>query len=131
MPDYTTKCIDDMEAIYGGAFKRARAELGLTSFGFQVMDLPPNAGFYPQHDHNHDGQEELYVALRGGGEIVVDETERVAFDVDNLVRVGASSKRKIVPGDEGVRLLIFGGMPGKAYEPTAMTELGAPDPSLQ
>ena len=40
MSDYTVKRIDEMEAYYLGAMKRARAELGVTAFGLQVMDLP-------------------------------------------------------------------------------------------
>ena len=50
MPGHTVKRIDEMEAVYGGAFKRARAELGISSFGMQVMDLPPNLDQYPEHD---------------------------------------------------------------------------------
>jgi hypothetical protein len=41
--DYTAKRIGDMEAIYRGNFFRARAELGVESFGMQVIDMPPNA----------------------------------------------------------------------------------------
>jgi hypothetical protein len=33
MADYTIKRIDEMEAIYAGHFMRARAELGVESFG--------------------------------------------------------------------------------------------------
>jgi len=36
MPDVTVKSIDDMEAIYGGLARRARAELGVTAWGMQV-----------------------------------------------------------------------------------------------
>ena len=49
MPDYTAKRIDDMEAIFGGGFRKARSELGVTSFGMQVLDFPPNADQYPEH----------------------------------------------------------------------------------
>ena len=42
MAGYAVKKIDDMEAIYRGAFKRARAELGVESFGMQAIDMPPN-----------------------------------------------------------------------------------------
>ena len=41
-PDYAVKKIDDMEAIYMGSYKRARAELGIEAFGMQVIDIPPN-----------------------------------------------------------------------------------------
>ena len=33
MSGCTVKRIDEMEAIYGGAYKRARAELGVSAFG--------------------------------------------------------------------------------------------------
>jgi mannose-6-phosphate isomerase-like protein (cupin superfamily) len=127
MSSYAVKRIDEMEGIAGGAFKRARAELGISSFGMQVFDMPPNATFYPEHDHAPDGQEEVYVVLRGSGEIGIDG-ERVAIDRDVMVGIPAGVKRKVFPGDEGVRLLIIGGVPGKAYESTPITELGAPDP---
>src|SRR5277367_6459622 len=54
-----------MEAILGGVFRRARASLGVTSFGMQLLELPPNGGdSYLNHDHDHDSQEEVYVLLR-------------------------------------------------------------------
>jgi mannose-6-phosphate isomerase-like protein (cupin superfamily) len=130
MAGYTVKRIDEMEAVYGGAFKRARAELGIESFGMQVMDLPPNLDQYPEHDHSEDGQEEVYMALRGSGEIEIDG-ERFPLDQDTMVRVGPGVKRKIWPGDEGIRLLALGGCAGKLYEPSDITKLGEPDPLAQ
>jgi hypothetical protein len=47
MPDVTVKSIDDMEAIYGGLARRARAELGVTAWGMQVFTLPPDWDGYP------------------------------------------------------------------------------------
>jgi len=129
MADYTVAKIDDIEAIYGGGFKRARSALGITSFGLQVMDLPPNFEGYPEHDHSSDGQEEVYATLRGGGEIEIDG-ERHPLDSAHLVSVMAGTKRKVHPGPEGIRLLIMGGTPGAAYEKLEFTEVGAPDPSL-
>ena len=131
MTDHGVKRIDDMEAAYWGSFKRVRAELGLSSFGVQILDLPPKSEAYPEHDHSEDGQEELYVALHGGGEIEI-AGERHPFGPDTLASVKAGTTRKVYAGDEGVRLLIVGGKPGEAYELTdaaAVTELGAPDPS--
>ena len=72
MPDFTITPIDDMEAVVFGSFKRARAVLGVESFGMQVIDLPPNAEQYPEHDHADSGQEEVFVVLRGSGEIEID-----------------------------------------------------------
>jgi mannose-6-phosphate isomerase-like protein (cupin superfamily) len=127
MADYTAKKIDDMEAIYGGGFKRARAELGVESFGMQVIDMPPNFDGYPEHDHAETGQEEVYIVLSGSAEVDVDG-ERVRIDPATFVRVGPGAKRKVIPGDQGVRLLALGGTPGASYESPEITRLGEPDP---
>jgi mannose-6-phosphate isomerase-like protein (cupin superfamily) len=127
MGEFTVAKIDDIEAVVGGAFKRARATLGVTSFGMQVLDIPPNTDRYPEHDHAEDGQEEVYVTLRGGGEIEI-EGQRHPLEPDTLVRVGPGLKRKIYPGGEGARVLALGGIPGQAYDPPEVSQLGAPDP---
>ena len=127
MPDHAVKKIDEMEAVFLGAFKRARAELGVESFGLQVIDMPPNFENYPEHTHAEDGQEEVYVTLSGGGELEI-EGERFPLDPDHLARVGSGVKRKVWPGSEGIRLLIVGGVPGQVYEPPANSQLGEPDP---
>lgn len=130
MAGFAVKRIDEMEAIYMGAFKRARGELGVTAFGMQVIDMPPNNDRYPEHDHGEDGQEEVYIALRGGGEIEI-EGERHPLDTETMARVGPGVKRKVWPGDEGIRLLVLGGRPGEPYEPSEISKLGVPDPLAQ
>jgi mannose-6-phosphate isomerase-like protein (cupin superfamily) len=129
MADFTIKRIDEMEGAYGGAFKRARAELGVRSFGMAIIDMPANFEMYPTHDHARDGQEEVFVALRGGGEIEIDRSERVPIDADHVVRVAAGTNRKVLPGPDGIRILVLGGTPGAVYEAPARSELGAPDPA--
>ena len=127
MSDYTVKKIDEMETVFGGAFKRARAELGVESFGMQIIDMPPNYEGYPEHDHAEDGQEEVFIALRGGGEIEIDG-ERFPLDDDHIARVASRTKRKVWPGESGIRMLVLGGNPDGTYEPPEISELGAPDP---
>ena len=127
MADYAVRRIDDMEAIVRGSFKKARAELGITAFGLQVIDFPPNVDGYPEHDHSQDGQEEVYVVMRGDGEIDI-EGERMPLDPETMVRVSAGTKRKLYPGGAGMRVLVVGGVPGEAYKVRDFTELGAPDP---
>jgi mannose-6-phosphate isomerase-like protein (cupin superfamily) len=129
MADYTVKRIDEMEGAYGGAFKRVRAELGVSSFGMAIIDMPPNFERYPTHDHARDGQEEVFVALRGSAEIEIDRSERVPLDADHVVRVAPGTDRKVLPGPDGVRVLVLGAKPGAVYEPPARSELGAPDPA--
>jgi mannose-6-phosphate isomerase-like protein (cupin superfamily) len=130
MAPYTSKRIDEMEGIYFGAYKRVRAELGVSAFGIQVIDMPPNADQYPAHDHADDGQEEVYVAMRGSGEIEI-EGERHPINPETMVRVGPGVTRKVWPGEEGLRLLIIGGVPGAIYEAPEISKLGAPDPAKQ
>ncbi|HVX34331.1 MAG TPA: hypothetical protein VHA80_14440 [Solirubrobacterales bacterium] len=129
MADCAVKKIDDMDAALYGSFKRARAELGVESFGMQVIDLPPSFDGYPSHDHTHDNQEEVYLALRGAGEIEVGG-ERMPLDDAHMVRVGPAEQRKVWAGPDGMRLLVVGGTPGQVYSPPAPSEIGGPDPRM-
>jgi mannose-6-phosphate isomerase-like protein (cupin superfamily) len=122
MSDYTAKRIKEMEAGFGGGFVKARAELGVSSFGMQVIRLPPDFGDYPEHDHAQDGQEEVYLALGGSGWIDIDG-ERVELEEDVLVRVAPEVTRKVRSGPEGLKMLVIGGCPGEAYKVPEMTEL--------
>ena len=120
MPDVTVKRVEDFEAIFGGGFRRARAGLGVSSFGLAVIDLPANFSHYPEHDQTHDDQEEVYTVLSGrvtlrlGGED--HELEPGVF-----ARVGAAEKRKLITGDEPARILAMGATPGRAYRRTTRT----------
>ena len=128
MADYTVKRIGEMEGAFGGGMRRARAELGVSSFGMQIEEFPPNFDQYPDHSHSEDGQEEVYIVLRGTAEIEI-EGERTALDPETMVRVGPGVSRRIFAGPEGVRVLALGGVPGAAYEPPEFSKLGAPDPT--
>jgi mannose-6-phosphate isomerase-like protein (cupin superfamily) len=124
MADYTAKRIDQMEAAYGGGMVKARAELGVTAFGMQIIRLPADYSDYPEHDHSEDGQEEVYV-LRGGSGWMEIAGERVDLDRDVLVRVGAGTPRKIYSGPDGLELLAIGGCPGEPYKIASFSELAA------
>jgi mannose-6-phosphate isomerase-like protein (cupin superfamily) len=119
--------IDEMERAFGGALVRVRAELGVTAFGLQVAELPPDSGdLAPEHDHGHDGQEEVYLLLDGSGEVVLDSTP-VALDRETFVRIGPQVRRRLRSGPQGARVLMIGAAPGRVYKPPAMTELGGPE----
>ena len=92
-----------------------------------ILTLPAGYDRYPDHDHTHDGQEEVYIVLAGSGVITI-EGEEFALDGETMARVGPGTKRKVVAGPDGIRMLVLGGVPGEAYEPPEWGELGAPDP---
>jgi mannose-6-phosphate isomerase-like protein (cupin superfamily) len=127
MSSYAVKKIDEMEAIYLGSFKRVRAELGVESFGMQIIDLPPNYEHYPEHDHAEDGQEEVFIALRGSGQLEI-AGERHPLDTDHIARIASGTLRKVWPGSDGIRILVLGGIPGEAYAAPDVSKLGEPDP---
>lgn len=130
MSDVTLASIDKMEPIYEGLARRARATLGVTSFGMQVMTLPPSWDGYP--DHNHDAtvadanQEEVYIPLAGSATLVAGD-DRFDLIPGMMVRVGPEQKRRIVPRAQGVRFVALGGIPG-SFRASAWTELGGPPP---
>jgi len=128
MSGYTVKQIDEMESIFHGAFKRAAAELGVESFGMQVFDMPPQFSEYPEHDHSDDGQEEVYVVLRGAAELEVGG-QRWTLDCGRMARVGPGTSRKLYAGPDGARVLAIGAVPGQVYSRPRDFTLGAPDPT--
>jgi quercetin dioxygenase-like cupin family protein len=115
MADVTVKTLDEFDAAFGGAMKLVRHGLGVESFGLQVMDFPPNADRYPEHDHSQDSQEEVYIVVDGAATLQVGGEEH-ELRPGTFARVGPSEKRKLVTGSEGARLIAIGGVPGKAYE---------------
>ncbi|MCW3032733.1 MAG: hypothetical protein QOK19_2830 [Solirubrobacteraceae bacterium] len=124
MADYTAKQIKDMQAGFGGGFVKVRAELGVTAFGMQLIQLPPDYSDYPEHDHSDSAQEEVFLALSGSGWIEI-EGERVELDGETVVRVGADARRKVFAGPQGLRMVVIGGCPGEAYKIVPTTELEA------
>lgn len=125
---YVHKPVDEMESIWRGSYFRARGELGVEAFGLGVMDLPPDFDRIPRHVHTFDGQEEVYIPLKGGGWIDIGD-HRVPINTGTGVRVGPTASRTVISGPEGLRVLIAGGTPGKAYQPFEPLELGAPEPN--
>jgi mannose-6-phosphate isomerase-like protein (cupin superfamily) len=115
MNGFTTKRIDELAAIHHGAVKLAGDDLGVQTFGMQVLDLPAGFDGYPEHDHVDDGQEEVYVVLEGTADFRI-AGETVAVDAGSMVRVGCETRRGIAPGPHGVRILAIGCTPGGTYE---------------
>ena len=114
MSGYTARSVDELPTLWDGFAKLVRAGLEVTSFGVNIMDLPPD---YETQSHNEEptGQEELYLALRGSGWVVIGD-ERVPLDPEHMVRVDPPTDRVLASGPEGLRVLVVGGVPGGAYE---------------
>lgn len=49
MDAFRVERIDELASIHGGAVKLAGDELGLQSFGLQVLDFPAGFAEYPEH----------------------------------------------------------------------------------
>jgi uncharacterized cupin superfamily protein len=121
MSDVTVKHIDELESYdkvqkYRGQFRYAGKGLGISAWGMNVLVLPPGWAEYPEHDHERDGQKEVYVVLKGSATLQT-EGKTWQLGLGTLARVGPTQKRKIIPGKDGVIILALGGTPGKAYEP--------------
>ena len=66
MSDVTVKRFDEMESAIGGVFVRARAALGVSSFGMQVIYLPPHFD-EPYAEHAHEGMAYAHALLSAPG----------------------------------------------------------------
>ncbi len=132
MSDLTVKHIDEMETTFGGEGVLARASLGVSAFGMQVLKLPAGwAG--PEHAHSgmtgelaraNDGQEEVYFGLEGSALLLADGKE-IPLEPGVMARCGPAQLRQLVTRDAPAKVLVIGAMPGQAYTPPAFTELPA------
>ncbi len=101
----------------GIRFCYAGKDLGVSAWGMNVIELGPGCTTYPEHDHQNDGQEEVYVVLRGVAHLRAGELEQ-RLESGAFVRVGPTQKRTFFTDaeGEGATLLALGATPGKAYE---------------
>ena len=131
--DVTVAAIDEMDPIHGGIARRARAQIGVSAWGMQVLTLPPNWQDYPNHNHDAEAfdpnQEEVYVPLSGSATLVAGD-QRIDLVPGTMARVGPQQHRQIFPGPDGIRLLALGGRPG-TFDAPSWTELGAPPPMAE
>jgi len=122
MADLKAKRIEEIpfyqgpNAIPGIRFHGAARELGVTAWGMNVIEIEAGCTAYPEHDHVKNGQEEVYVVLKGSGTMETGG-ERLELAEGMLVRVGPSTRRKILPGPQGITVLAIGATPGQAYQP--------------
>lgn len=116
MADVTVKRVDEMES-YHGQFVYAGKGLGVSSWGMNILRLPPGWGDYPLHDHASEAHEEAYIVMEGSATLYA-EGESWALEPGTMARVGPAVQRRIVPGPRGVTILALGGTLGKPYAPS-------------
>ncbi len=83
----------------------ARSALGGQTLGLSLMKLAP--GFRMPFGHKHEGQEEVYVVLRGSGRIKVED-EIVEVGEGDAVRFDKDTMRAVEAGPDGIEYLAFG-----------------------
>ena len=112
-------------------FQRLRAELGVESFGLNLIRLAPRQR---SRIHRHERQEEVYAVLEGTLTVETSEAESFELGRGAVARVGPDVRRRLVNrGREAVFLLAIGGhepphegRDGLAYESWAATESRPP-----
>lgn len=90
----------------GERFQRLRRELGVSSFGINLMLLQPGQR---GRVHTHDRQEEVYLVLEGELTLIVEGEEHL-LGPDRAARVGPAVRRQLANrGPERVVMLALGG----------------------
>ena len=89
---------DEMEAHF------ARSAIGGEHLGLTLFTLKP--GFRIPFGHKHEGQEEVYVIVRGSARIKVDDDVVEAGEWD-AIRFDSDTMRNVEAGPDGVEYLAF------------------------
>ncbi len=117
MADVTVKKFSELPSYNNeGRFMFAAKALGVSAWGMNLIEMPPHWNDYPEHDETGDGQEEVYLVLRGSATLTA-AGKSWPLELGMIARVGPAEKRKLVPGKDGATVLALGGTPGKAYSP--------------
>jgi mannose-6-phosphate isomerase-like protein (cupin superfamily) len=101
--------LEDIGSVFDGApdleFRAATASLGLEESALTYQRVPP--GYRFPYGHTHRTQEEVYVVVRGGGRMKVDD-EIVELKEWDAVRVSPGAWRGYEAGPEGLEILVIG-----------------------
>ena len=103
--------VGNVEALAEGpGFRKVRRALGVTAFGVNAIELPPD---FETGRHYHEEQEELYFVHRGRIRIRLNDETEPELGPGGLARVDASTVRQIKNvGDEPALYLVAGGKDG-------------------
>ena len=128
MSGYAVAHLDEIEQISDGRcpWRPVRHHFGITAFGVNAWTAHEVGDrIINEHDEAEpDGNEELYLVLRGRAVFELDG-ERVVAPAGTFVFASPDVKRTAFAEEAGTTILALGGIPGKAYEPGGW-ELWAP-----
>jgi mannose-6-phosphate isomerase-like protein (cupin superfamily) len=101
--------LEDLGPRFDGApgleFRAATKPLGLERSALSYQRVPPGARF--PYGHTHETQEEVYVVVRGGGRMKLDD-EIVELAEWDAVRVPPGTWRGYEAGPDGLEILVVG-----------------------
>ena len=101
--------LEDLGSRFDGApdleFRSATQALGLEQSGLSYQRVPPDYRF--PYGHTHTRQEEVYVVVRGSGQMKLDD-EIVELKEWDAVRVPPGTWRGYEAGPEGLEILVIG-----------------------
>jgi mannose-6-phosphate isomerase-like protein (cupin superfamily) len=83
----------------------ARSAIDGKTLGLSLMSLAPN--FRIPFGHKHEGQEEVYVVVRGSGRVKIED-EVVEVGEWDAIRFGKDTMRNVEAGPDGIEYLAFG-----------------------
>ena len=90
---------DEMEARFG------RTAIKGETLGLSHIKLAPN--FRVPFGHKHEGQEEVYVVVKGSARVKVDD-EIVEVGQWDAIRFDKDTMRQVEAGPDGVEYIAFG-----------------------
>lgn len=120
-PGYEILSIDDLDRVPGATddapvLLPLRRRVGFQPFGVNCWVAPAGGGHVIERHFESDGDEELYVVVRGCATFTVGE-ETVDAPPGTLVHVPPGTLREAVARDERTVVLAMGAKPGEAWEP--------------
>ncbi len=115
MAAYTIVHLDDLERPFP-KWALAREGLGLTSFGMNVVELPPGE-MIPEHNELESDQEEVFIVLSGDATLVINGEDHPA-PAGTFVRLDPQPLRTVVNmSDTDATVLIVSAPRSSGYQP--------------
>ncbi len=121
MSGYTAKSIDDLPSLWDGFAKLVRPGLGVTAFGANIMDLPPD---YSTNSHNESESVSRSSTSRCAALALSISASSAWRSTPSTSSGSAGTDRVLTSGQDGLRVLFIGGIPGGVYEPPEWSSSG-------